>query len=276
MSHAAPSESSHTDATAPFARILCGVNGGRPARHAVEQALALAGSSAHVHFVAVCDVAGVGATRTGTLSVGRGKEALAIAHEQARDAGVDATTTLVHHTDASRHLIALAADHDLLVLGSAGRSRATTIAIGGTAGLAAHTAAVPVLVARAAAPGGPIVAATGADAEGRHVVEIAARLAGTRPLVLVHASSHDGGAERHELGVEAAAALERTGRDPVVVSEHDHPVDLILRTAHEDDASLIVIGSRGRTGLRALGSVSERVSARAGCSVLVLRAGGEA
>src|SRR5690349_2093984 len=262
MSHAAPSESSHTDATAPFARILCGVNGARPARHAVEQALALAGSGAHVHFVAVCDVAGVGATRTGTLGIPRGKDALAMAQEQARDAGVDATAALVHHSDASRHLIALAAEHDLLVVGSAGHSRAATIAIGGTAGLAAHTAAVPVLVARAAPPGGPIVAATDGHAAGRHVVEIAARLAGTRPLVLVHAHGHGGGAERHELGVEAAAALERTGRDPVVVTEHEHPVDLILRTAQESDASLIVIGSRGRAGLRALGSVSERVSAR--------------
>jgi nucleotide-binding universal stress UspA family protein len=37
------------------------------------------------------------------------------------------------------------------------------------------------------------------------------------------------------------------------------------------DASLVVLGSRGLGGIRALRSVSERVGARAPCSVLVLR-----
>lgn len=35
--------------------------------------------------------------------------------------------------------------------------------------------------------------------------------------------------------------------------------------------SLIVLGSRGLHGIRALGSVSERVAHRAPCSVLVVR-----
>ena len=36
------------------------------------------------------------------------------------------------------------------------------------------------------------------------------------------------------------------------------------------DADLIVVGSRGFHGVRALGSVSERVAHRADCSVLVV------
>jgi nucleotide-binding universal stress UspA family protein len=40
----------------------------------------------------------------------------------------------------------------------------------------------------------------------------------------------------------------------------------------EVDADIIVVGSRGLRGLRALGSVSERVAHRAECSVLVVHA----
>jgi nucleotide-binding universal stress UspA family protein len=36
-------------------------------------------------------------------------------------------------------------------------------------------------------------------------------------------------------------------------------------------ADLLVVGSRGLHGLRALGSVSERVAHRASCSTLVVR-----
>jgi nucleotide-binding universal stress UspA family protein len=45
------------------------------------------------------------------------------------------------------------------------------------------------------------------------------------------------------------------------------PVDALS----EVDAGLLVVGSRGLRGVRALGSVSERAAHRAGCSVLVVR-----
>jgi nucleotide-binding universal stress UspA family protein len=51
--------------------------------------------------------------------------------------------------------------------------------------------------------------------------------------------------------------------------EQGAPVDA-LRKASED-ADLLVVGSRGLHGLRALGSVSERVAHEARCSVLVVR-----
>ena len=43
------------------------------------------------------------------------------------------------------------------------------------------------------------------------------------------------------------------------------------RLAEELRVSLIVLGSRGTTGLHSLGSVSERVAHGAPCSVLVVR-----
>ena len=56
----------------------------------------------------------------------------------------------------------------------------------------------------------------------------------------------------------------------VVVEPHEgSAVDALLKVSDETD--LLVVGSRGLRGLRALGSVSERIGHRASCSVLVAR-----
>ena len=72
-------------------------------------------------------------------------------------------------------------------------------------------------------------------------------------------------------------ALRGKGIDPARVRSRapfaevvdERPVDALVAAAA--DADLLVVGSRGLHGLRALGSVSERVAHRAGCSVLVVR-----
>jgi nucleotide-binding universal stress UspA family protein len=65
----------------------------------------------------------------------------------------------------------------------------------------------------------------------------------------------------------ATEALAKFGYDLAVSDEK--PVPALLEAAR--DADLLVVGSRGVTGLRALGSVSERVAHRAPCSLLVVR-----
>ena len=47
----------------------------------------------------------------------------------------------------------------------------------------------------------------------------------------------------------------------------------LTKAAEEKEPSLIVCGRRGLRGLKALGSVSERVVHRAGCSVLLVPVG---
>jgi nucleotide-binding universal stress UspA family protein len=73
-----------------------------------------------------------------------------------------------------------------------------------------------------------------------------------------------GGAGPHELDL---AALEESGL--TVEHAESKPVDALLEATAEAD--LVVVGSRGVRGLKALGSVSERVAHQATCSVLVLR-----
>jgi nucleotide-binding universal stress UspA family protein len=70
---------------------------------------------------------------------------------------------------------------------------------------------------------------------------------------------------------QAARIADATGSEPVWAVPASRPVPAICSCAEWNRASLIVIGARGVTGVRALGSVSERVAHAAACSVLVAR-----
>jgi nucleotide-binding universal stress UspA family protein len=71
--------------------------------------------------------------------------------------------------------------------------------------------------------------------------------------------------------VQSADLFEVTGIKPTVVELDGKPSERIVETAGQEQVSLIVVGSRGLGGLKALGSVSERVVHTAPCSVLVGR-----
>lgn len=82
--------------------------------------------------------------------------------------------------------------------------------------------------------------------------------------------------ERAERTLQEAAApfRDRVAR-LVTTAVSGHPGSEIVRVAEEERAGLVVVGSRGRTGLAAalLGSTAEFVAKRAPCSVLVVRGG---
>jgi nucleotide-binding universal stress UspA family protein len=73
------------------------------------------------------------------------------------------------------------------------------------------------------------------------------------------------------LAEESVLLIEATGVEAVSLTKEGSPHREIVETAQSTDASLIVLGSRGLTGLRALGGVGERVAHHAPCSVLIVR-----
>jgi len=62
---------------------------------------------------------------------------------------------------------------------------------------------------------------------------------------------------------------ETTGAPPTVTDTPGQVAGQICEEAGADDSSLIVIGRRGLSGIKALGSVNGRVAHGAPCSVLV-------
>ena len=163
-----------------------------------------------------------------------------------------------------------------VVLDTARRGHATLVAVGGNShrrmpGIVLgsvtthllHRAPCSVLVARERDGGlafpRAIVVGTDGSPQGNAAVRVAREL-GERFDAPVRALIATG-----EGPVDASAA---DGVDEIEWSELP-PVDALVRVAA--GADLVVVGSRGLRGVRALGSVSERVGHAAPCSVLVVR-----
>jgi nucleotide-binding universal stress UspA family protein len=72
---------------------------------------------------------------------------------------------------------------------------------------------------------------------------------------------------------EAAAVARDGGVEASTYARQGDPADAILDVAEEQGADLIVVGNKGMTGARRflLGSVPNRVSHHAPCSVLIIR-----
>ena len=72
---------------------------------------------------------------------------------------------------------------------------------------------------------------------------------------------------------EAAEELEDVGVDVETFAREGDPADAILDVAEERSADLIVVGNKGMTGAKRflLGSVPNKVSHHAPCSVLIIR-----
>ncbi len=77
-----------------------------------------------------------------------------------------------------------------------------------------------------------------------------------------------------EATLEAAAEIARAaGVEVVKFARRGDPADAILDVAEESSADLIIVGNKGMTGARRflLGSVPNKVSHHAPCSVLIIR-----
>jgi nucleotide-binding universal stress UspA family protein len=72
----------------------------------------------------------------------------------------------------------------------------------------------------------------------------------------------------------AAREALRRGIEVETHAREGHPAEVIIDVANQEHADLIVVGSRGLTGIKRylLGSVSSKVSEHAHCNVMIVRA----
>ncbi|HEX6229410.1 MAG TPA: universal stress protein [Solirubrobacterales bacterium] len=256
----------------PFKSILCGVEGNPSSTEAARQAIAVAKPGGKVHFVAVYTSWELGPDFTKEKL----QEALKEATTMADEAGVTATTEMPSSRYAVEVLLREGKNHDLLVIGTHGRSRAVGIMMGSTATKTAHGTEVPLLIAReppgaAGFPSDILFTSDGAD-DSWPPARVAARLAAdfdaNLELVHVEDGKHPDAAEVITAQVEEIEKI--AGGKPVVAQPKGSATDHIVELSKEKGSSLIICGRRGLSGIRSLGSVSERVAHQADCSVMLV------
>lgn len=260
----------HTElaVAAVFARVLVGVDGSDAARGAAVQAARLVDPDGELELLAA--VYSIEASVQGWTTEERLRDALETEGRPALDAaaklvGPRATTRLVHGPPKQTILGEVERDGaSLVALGSHDHSRLSEIVVGGVCGPVLHEAPCSVLIARPAwvARLFPLSVVVGVDGSPASLAALAvARGLGAR------------------YGVPTRTILARDGNADIVHAElqapdleivDGPPVDALVDASRGSD--LVIVGSRGLHGWRALGSVSERVAHRAASSVLVVKA----
>jgi nucleotide-binding universal stress UspA family protein len=269
-------------------RALCGIDGTTVDVEVLRQAATIVGAGGDLEAVLVApepnvvgqaDAAllrGAAEDALARASAARHREdALARARSASRDLGVEATAHVVIATDDWLGLAGAIDGHDLLVVGAHSHSRAEGILLGSVATRALHLAEVPVLIARPTETPFPqrIALATDGSADSRQAAALTAEVAAAhdaRVTLLTVGVTLDR-EHRHALAEESADLFQAVGVEPTLEELDGQPGTAIVEAAAVMDAALVVVGSGGKKGLRAIGSVSEHVAHHAHCSVLVAR-----
>jgi nucleotide-binding universal stress UspA family protein len=198
----------------------------------------------------------------------------------AQEAGISASIELgSDRRSAANVLLPLSKRHDLLVLGTHGRSRAAGIMLFGTSSKAAHVTDRPLLIAREPPGQGRfpthVIIASDGSLGSWAPMRIGARVAAAfnSKLEVLHVveGTHP---RRHRVIEDQIAEIgETTGEKPALSEPRGHAAHEIIKATESKAPSILICGRRGLSGIKALGSVSERVVHRAACSVLLVPPG---
>jgi nucleotide-binding universal stress UspA family protein len=255
-----------------FKRVLVGIDRSPESVEAARQAAMLTDSGGDLTLLGAWSppppaigVIGADLSREDAADAYREAAEEAVATAKAAVASIVTPTTAVTRGFAWDELLGAAerGDSTLIALGSHGQGRVRGILMGSTATHVVHKAPCSVLIARPA----------GHDFPRRIVVGIDGSIESAAAYDVARHASERFGSElwpvvahgANGIDQELIAAIVGYGRE----DSPDEPVTALLAASSEAD--LLVVGSRGLHGFKALGSVSERVAHRARCSTLIVR-----
>lgn len=256
-----------------FKEALCAVDGGEGSFAAVEQAAKLVGPGGSLTVLIVTSLR----TGTGQMSGDSATELVDRANTLADQAGVSCRIEVdpagpVHETVAD-----WASVHDLLAIGAPPKSLLAGMLFSGVTDTAIRSLSTPLLIARpvraAAGFGERMLVASDGLLGSDELVAFANRVArdGRSALTLIHALGRHSIARRSRIDAQTHS-IQPAGADgdPPAVIESGSADDTIIAACTRLGASLVVMSSRRRSGLSALGSVSRRVVHHGDCSVLLV------
>lgn len=248
-----------------FDRIVCGIDHSPEALEAARQAERLRSPEGTLRLAAVAEV---------DSAVHAGWAMSHVLEELDRSARQALNSAIDEVQPSSTRLLAGGAVHCLLdqieetdatlaSVGPRGHSRAIGMLFGGVAAELLHTAPCSVLLARKPRFGqfpSSIIVGVDGSPESLAAAEAAKAIAERFASECVIVAATGG----KPIDIQAVQNL-----SPYFVTDPGRPVEALVELSQEAD--LLVVGSRGLHGPKALGSVSERVAHGADCSVLVVR-----
>ena len=260
--------------TPVFSRPLCAVDGKEGGYAAVRQAAALTGPGGELTLLLVTSFRTEGDRRAPAIGPTEAHEILKRAEAIAIEAGVSVRIEVDPATPPASVVLDWAAGHDLLAMGAPASSWLGGMFVAGVADATHRELPVAVLTAKPAAGEDlfrhTLIASDGLE-DSAMPLAVAARVAAPSAsrVTLLHAVGHRDPGEAPLLAqTEQLRSLGIPQPDLVILHGRAHEV--IVDVAERLAASLIVQGSRRRSGPRALGSVSRHVIHEAGCSVLTV------
>lgn len=255
-------------------RVVCGVDSSDASRVVPRQALAVADAEASIEAVSVWDP--MLATK-GDLALApsdtESREGCELALERASQVSPRISTSLIRGGVVPGLLMA-AAEHsaDLLAVASHGNSRAAGVLFGSAATTVLHHAPCSVLISRDEPVGFPgrILHAGDGSPDSLDAARVAARIAARHgsPVTTLSVGT---GPWWEDATAKSKRVFDSADVEVETVEKGGSAHREIVSFANAREIGLIVVGSKGRTGLRVIGSVSERVAHRAPCPVLVIR-----
>jgi len=272
----------------PFLCVIAGIDGTRAGYEAARQAARLVDPDGRLLLVAVEDGWDALAGRWAGVQWARWNDGVDWTSEgrqnELRRRIDDSLSFAVEHVPASctveasrvpgrpwEALAELAEQESaaLLAVGTHGGSRARGIVLGQTATTLAHQAGCSLLIARPPFDPAtfPCSVAVGYDGspQAERAVDVAAAIAERHPDAAVRVVT----CRPIPPGLAIEAATQRAPARFAFEHEPLLPDDGLVEAA--ESADVLVVGSRGLQGIRALGSTSERVAHRAASSVLIVR-----
>ncbi|HEU6444573.1 MAG TPA: universal stress protein [Gaiellaceae bacterium] len=254
-----------------FSRVIVGVDQSAEAREAVRQASQLIDSDGHLELLAAYEVVYPAAVSGTTILAYT--EQYEKTYADAATAALERALSCADRDDVVGKVVkqrpadalieeARRERATLIAIGSRGHGRAAGILLGSVATQVVHRAPCSVLIARKELSPTLRTIVVGVDGSAHSAAAYAAasELAERTGAELWPVVAHGG----KPVDRDAVAAL--VSRRQGVPG---HPVKALV--ASSADADLLVVGSRGLHGLKALGSVSERVAHEAQCSTLIVR-----
>jgi nucleotide-binding universal stress UspA family protein len=174
----------------------------------------------------------------------------------------------------SREVLTGMTEADLVVIGPRGKSPLERLLVGSTANALLTAPPSPVLVVRTRGPVRRVIACTDGSPHAAAAIRALAALPLAASASVTVLGVHDDRSPVDEGLAKARSILAEAGIDATTQTEEGMVPGIVLREIDELGADLVVLGTRGLTGLRRLwlGSTASAIAQSAPCSVLVASA----